>query len=70
MIYLSSDVFTDQFGGEKGQKFFKARFHDLLIKMSTLEIAEQKKLISETFGAWKGSHEQIDDVCVAGIRIL
>jgi hypothetical protein len=30
---------------------------------------EQKTIIDETFETWKGDLEQIDDVCVIGVRV-
>jgi hypothetical protein len=30
---------------------------------------EQKSIIDETFEKWKGDLEQLDDVCVIGLRV-
>jgi len=69
MIYLSSDGFADQFGGEKAKKFKKKQFRSLLIKISNLPLAQQKIELENAIKIWMGKTEQIDDICVMGIRI-
>ena len=68
-IYLFSDGITDQFGGEKGKKFMKKRFYDLMLSNSKLKMNEQRLVILKAFENWKGKLEQTDDVCVLGIRV-
>jgi serine phosphatase RsbU (regulator of sigma subunit)/uncharacterized pyridoxamine 5'-phosphate oxidase family protein len=68
-IYLSSDGFTDQFGGEKGKKFLNKRFRNLLIELSYLSIPEQRSMIESRFFEWKAHFEQVDDVCVLGVQV-
>lgn len=69
VIYIFSDGYADQFGGDKGKKFKAANFKSLLISVSELPMEDQKKEIDQTFEAWRGSIEQLDDVCVIGVRI-
>lgn len=68
-IYLFTDGFADQFGGPKGKKFMYKPFKELLLKSSTLAIYEQKKFIEDTFFDWKKDLEQMDDICIIGIKI-
>jgi serine phosphatase RsbU (regulator of sigma subunit) len=68
-LYMFSDGFYDQFGGEQGRKFMKKSFRELLEEISDKPMDKQKELISEIFNDWKGSNEQSDDIVVAGIRI-
>lgn len=68
-FYLFTDGFKDQFGGEKGKKFKSANFKKLLLSIQNLSMDEQKQFIYQTFMDWKGSLEQIDDVCIIGVRI-
>lgn len=68
-IYLFSDGYADQFGGDKGKKLKYKPFKDLLIKSSKLELSKQKEILLEEFEKWKGDIEQVDDVCVMGIII-
>lgn len=69
MCYIFTDGFADQFGGERGKKFMVRKFHNLLVEISHLPVNEQERRLDEVFEAWKGDHEQVDDVLVIGIRI-
>lgn len=69
VIYVFSDGYADQFGGEANKKFNYKRFKELLIEISILPISEQKDVLLTTFNTWKGEYEQLDDVCVIGVRI-
>lgn len=68
-IYLSSDGFADQFGGEKGKKLKSANFKKLLQKYADLPIPDQSDILLAAFDDWKGGYEQLDDVCVIGVRL-
>ena len=68
-IYLSSDGYPDQFGGPKGRKFMYKPFKKLLLDMHYNSVAEQKVLLNDRFEEWMGKHEQVDDVCVMGVRV-
>ncbi|MBL4593114.1 MAG: SpoIIE family protein phosphatase [Flavobacteriales bacterium] len=68
-IYLFSDGYADQFGGPKGKKFKSKPFKNLLLSISNKPLNQQKELLNTHFEEWKGELEQIDDVCVIGVRI-
>ncbi len=68
-IYLFSDGYVDQFGGEKGKKFKAKAFRSLLLSIQDKSMEQQKVIIDNTFEKWKGHLEQIDDVCVIGVSI-
>ena len=68
-IYLFSDGYADQFGGPKGKKMKKGKFKELLISIKNQSMREQQETLNKTFENWKGSHEQIDDVCIVGVKI-
>ncbi len=69
LIYLYTDGFVDQFGGERGKKFKSRKFKDLLQSISSLPLVNQKQVLKETFNTWKENEEQVDDVTVVGMRI-
>lgn len=69
MIYASTDGFPDQFGGEDGKKLKSKRFKEKLIECSILPVGEQKKELQKYFNNWKGNLEQLDDICVLGVKI-
>ncbi len=68
-VYIFSDGYVDQFGGEKGKKFKAKAFRELLLSIQDKSMEGQKVIIDEAFETWRGSLEQIDDVCVIGVRI-
>ncbi len=68
-FYIFSDGFADQFGGAKGKKFKAANFKKLLLSIQNDPLERQKELIDQAFENWKGSLEQLDDVCVIGVRV-
>ena len=68
VIYLFSDGFADQFGGLKGKKFKYKNMADLMVKNYKKPMTQQKDDLEESFETWKGQLEQVDDVCVIGIR--
>jgi serine phosphatase RsbU (regulator of sigma subunit) len=68
MLYIFSDGFSDQFGGENGKKYSTKRYKDLLLKISALSCDEQSKALNEELTSWRGEQEQIDDVCIMGVR--
>ncbi len=68
-IFLFSDGFADQFGGEKNKKMTKAKFKENLLKIAALSMAEQKQELELFYENYKGIEEQVDDVCVLGFRV-
>lgn len=69
MLYTFSDGFIDQFGGVQEKKFLSANFRKLLLEISDLPPQQQKERIIEAFENWKGDLEQVDDVCVFGVKV-
>ena len=67
-FYLFTDGYADQFGGENGKKFMQKRFKELLASLQKYPMKEQNKIIDETIESWKGTHEQVDDITVLGIK--
>jgi serine phosphatase RsbU (regulator of sigma subunit) len=68
-IYLFTDGLPDQFGGENGRKFGKKALRERLMSIVKLPLNEQKQIISKAIEDWKGNLEQVDDICIIGIRI-
>ena len=68
-FYIFSDGYVDQFGGEKGKKFKAKAFKELLLSIQDKSMEKQKEKLDQVFESWKGDLEQIDDVCVIGIRV-
>ena len=68
-IYTLTDGFQDQFGGPKSKKFMVKKMREYFLSISNLSLVEQHQKIEDTFANWKGDMEQIDDVCIIGIKI-
>lgn len=69
VFYLFSDGYPDQFGGEKGKKLMYKHFRNILEEMADQPMARQKENLAQKFQLWKGDQEQVDDICVLGLRI-
>jgi serine phosphatase RsbU (regulator of sigma subunit) len=69
VIYMFSDGYADQFGGERGKKFLYKNFRDELMSIHHKEMEQQRKYLDDTIKKWQGSYEQVDDILVIGIRI-
>lgn len=70
LIYLFSDGFADQFGGEKGKKYKYSALKKLFLKHKHLTLEKQLNAYKNEFENWRGEIEQIDDVCVLGIKFV
>jgi serine phosphatase RsbU (regulator of sigma subunit) len=68
-LYLITDGYADQFGGPKGKKFKYKPLSDLILSSQTKSMTNQQNELDTTFTNWKGNLEQVDDVCIIGIRI-
>jgi serine phosphatase RsbU (regulator of sigma subunit) len=68
-IYIFSDGFADQFGGPKGKKFKYTPLKELLLAGNGHSPKDHKIQLDKTFTGWKGDLEQVDDVCIMGVRL-
>ncbi len=77
VIYMFSDGYADQFGGEKGKKFMAKRFRELLTSIAEKPMFEQRDILDEAIENWRSFKseqepngcEQVDDIVVFGIRL-
>jgi serine phosphatase RsbU (regulator of sigma subunit)/Tfp pilus assembly protein PilF len=69
VLFLITDGYADQFGGPKGKKFKYKQLQEVLLRIGNSDIELQKKELNSEFENWKGQLEQVDDVCVIGIKI-
>jgi serine phosphatase RsbU (regulator of sigma subunit) len=68
-FYLFTDGFSDQFGGPKGKKFKYSQLRSTFASVVEKNPEVQRVTLSHIFSDWKGNLDQIDDLCVIGIRI-
>ena len=69
MVYLFSDGYPDQFGGQKGKKLMYKQFRNILLDISTLPLEKQKQELHDRLQKWKSDQEQVDDILVIGFRV-
>ncbi len=69
VFYLFTDGFADQFGGPAGKKYKYSTFKEYLTRICAKPMTQQPDLLHSEFESWHGQLEQIDDVCILGIRI-
>jgi serine phosphatase RsbU (regulator of sigma subunit) len=67
-LYLYTDGYADQFGGPKGKKFKYKQLNELLLSISHYELEKQKEKLTNAIEDWKGDLEQVDDICIVGIK--
>ncbi|MCB9175465.1 MAG: SpoIIE family protein phosphatase [Flavobacteriales bacterium] len=69
MVYLFTDGFADQFGGPKGKKFKSKNLKKLFSQLAQYNCEVQFNKMEQIFTEWKGNLEQIDDICIMGVKI-
>jgi len=69
VLYMCTDGMLDQFGGPNGKKFMKKNLKQLLLKIHSAPMKDQKNLLESEYFAWKGELKQVDDILLIGIRI-
>jgi serine phosphatase RsbU (regulator of sigma subunit) len=69
IIYLFTDGYADQFGGERGKKLTKAKFREKLLSIAPLPMEEQRKELLDFHDIYRRGLAQVDDICVIGVRV-
>jgi serine phosphatase RsbU (regulator of sigma subunit) len=74
-VYMSTDGYADQFGGEKGKKMMVKRMKEEIVRSASLPMKQQGEILNQFFEDWKNHlnqngmpYEQVDDVCFIGVR--
>jgi len=69
VIYTLTDGYPDQFGGPRGKKFKYKQLEELLLKIAHLSMSEQRTRLEVALNDWRGNLEQVDDICIIGVRV-
>ncbi len=69
LIYMFSDGYIDQFGGEKGEKFMKKRFKKLILEISDKNMDIQLEILETELKNWMKGYKQLDDITVLGVKL-
>jgi serine phosphatase RsbU (regulator of sigma subunit) len=68
-LYMFSDGYVAQFGGEHNKTFKTKRFQDVLMTIQNKPMLEQGVILDKTIENWRGNYEQVDDILVLGVQI-
>ncbi|HOS83524.1 MAG TPA: SpoIIE family protein phosphatase, partial [Bacteroidales bacterium] len=68
-VFMFTDGYADQFGGDLNKRFSKRRFKQILTSSSNKSMPKQKSILEETHETWKGKQEQVDDILILGFEI-
>jgi serine phosphatase RsbU (regulator of sigma subunit) len=68
-IYMFSDGYADQFGGQQGKKLMKAKLRDFILLTAKLNMDEQYAPLLQFHHQFKGNNEQVDDICIIGVKV-
>lgn len=69
VVYTFTDGYADQFGGPKGKKYKYKQLEELLLSIYEKPMMIQHDVLRQSLNDWKANLEQVDDVCVIGVRI-
>lgn len=69
LVVSLTDGYADQFGGPKGKKFKYKQLEELLLSCAHLPMKEIQEILNLKLDEWRGNLEQVDDVCLIGIRV-
>jgi len=68
MIYMCSDGYADQIGGDRKAKFLTVNLKKLFAEIAILDLSEQKEILLTKHDQWKNKLEQVDDILLFGWR--
>jgi serine phosphatase RsbU (regulator of sigma subunit) len=69
IIYVFTDGFADQFGGERNKKLTRSKFRELLLTLAQLPMDQQRHQLLDFHNQYRGTQEQVDDICIIGVRV-
>ena len=68
-IYITTDGYLDQFGGQHSSKFKRRNFEKLLLHIANHSLPEKELAIRKAIVSWMGDEDQVDDISVFGVTI-
>lgn len=69
ILYMGSDGFQDQIGGPKNKKYSSKRLHTFFKEINEDSFDSQKVKLEKELKTWQGTNDQIDDICILGVRL-
>ena len=68
-LYIFTDGYADQFGGPKGKKYKYAQLKETLLSIQNMPMLKQEEILMQKLKDWQGNLEQVDDICIIGVRV-
>jgi tetratricopeptide (TPR) repeat protein len=68
-IYMFSDGYADQLGGDQHKKFLSKRFKNLLVEIDSKPLTERREILHQKHVEWRGKYSQVDDIIVMGVKL-
>ncbi len=68
-LYLITDGYADQFGGDRGKKYKRNHLEELIGTIQNDSVQLQKKELDMEFENWRKDLDQVDDVTIIGIKL-
>jgi len=68
-IYMFSDGYADQLGGDQHKKFLSKRFKNLLVEIDNKPLGERREILHQKHIQWRGKYSQVDDIIVMGVKL-
>jgi len=69
-IYMFSDGYVSQFGGDNGRTYKSVPFKKLLAIIAEKPMEKQYEMLDQEFEEWRGYNAQVDDILVIGIKFV
>ncbi len=70
ILYMFTDGITDQFGGEKNQKYSFGRLKKTILDNADEPLSVQKEKLKKSFRKWKGKQKRTDDALITGFKLV
>ncbi len=68
-MYIFSDGYQDQYGGDENRKFMVGRLKRFFVEIHKKPLGTQKEIMNQTIEEWMADKKQIDDILVIGIKL-
>lgn len=68
-LYIFSDGYQDQIGGDKGKKFLSKSMKTLLTEIHAQPMVKQQEVLNDVLQQWMKGFQQVDDILLIGVRI-
>lgn len=68
-LFMFTDGYMDQFGGDSNKKLNKSKFKQLIHSLSQDSLTEAKTKFEDYLKSWMGPNPQVDDILIIGAQL-